>query len=57
MSNIDFIMRFENGECEEHEVVEEFQKMIDDNSVWQLQGSYGRTATSLIEQGYCTPRS
>ena len=30
-----------------------FQEMIDDGSVWKLQGSYGRMATALIEDGHC----
>lgn len=48
-----FFMRFENGECEQDEIVEEFQKMIDSGAVWKLQGAYGRSAKSLIEQGLC----
>jgi hypothetical protein len=31
-----------------------FQEMINDGSVWELQGAYGRTAVYLIEQGICT---
>lgn len=51
--NIDFIIRFENGEATDDEVIANFQAMIDDGSVWGLQGSYGRTAAALIEQGFC----
>lgn len=51
--NIDFIMRFENGEATDDEIIENFQRMIDNGSVWSLQGFYGRTAASLIEAGYC----
>lgn len=49
-----FIMAFEGGEVTEEEVIEGFQNMIDSGVVWQLQGMYGRTAASLIEQGLCT---
>jgi len=54
MPSIDFIIRFENGEAEEEEVITEFQNMINSGMVWQLQGFYGRTAARLIEAGLCT---
>jgi hypothetical protein len=44
-------MRYEQGELEEEETIELFQHLIDVGLVWQLQGSYGRTAQALIEQG------
>lgn len=52
-----FIMRLE-GEADDltqDEVIEGFQRLIDTGAAWSLQGSYGRAAMSLIEQGYCTP--
>ena len=55
MVSIDKIIAFENGEQSEQETIEMFQEMIDDASVWSLQGSYGRTAAHLIEAGLCTP--
>jgi len=54
MPSIDFIIRFENGEAEEEEVITEFQNMINSGIVWQLQGFYGRIAANLIEAGLCT---
>ena len=51
---VDFIIRYEGGEVTDDEVIENFQRMIDDGSVWGLQGSYGRFAAYLIEQGYCS---
>lgn len=53
MPNIDQIMKFENGEMEQDEVVEMFQELINSGMAWKLQGSYGRTAMVLIEAGYC----
>jgi len=50
---VDFIMDFENGDADEKKVVEHFQKMIDNGTVWQLQGSYGRVAQKLIDKGLC----
>ncbi|WP_152346615.1 hypothetical protein [Brevibacterium sp. CFH 10365] len=54
---VGFIMRLE-GEADDltqDEVIEGFQYLIDTGMAWSLQGSYGRAAMSLIEQGYCTP--
>lgn len=53
MPNLDFIIRFENGEADADEIISEFQKMIDSGVVWTLQGFYGRTAAALIEAGHC----
>lgn len=53
MPNIDDIIAYENGEMDDDQKVEFFQKMIDSGVVWQLQGSYGRTAAYLIDAGYC----
>ena len=50
---VGFIIQFENGDVDEDEVIEGFQHLIDSGIVWQLQGSYGRTAIALIEAGYC----
>jgi len=53
MPNIDNIIAFENGELSQEDTVKMFQEMIDDGSVWGLQGSYGRNATALIQSGLC----
>ena len=50
---VGFIMQFERGEVSFDELTDGFQHLIDSGIVWKLQGSYGRTAESLIEQGYC----
>jgi len=56
-NQLDFIMRFEEGELEsEEEMVEGFQHLIDSGMVWQLQGFYGRTARDLIDAGLCHQR-
>jgi 3',5'-cyclic AMP phosphodiesterase CpdA len=51
--NVDQINAFEDGSQSEEETVEMFQAMIDDGSVWGLQGFYGRTAMDLIRSGQC----
>jgi hypothetical protein len=50
---VDFIMDFESGNASDDEIIENFQKMIDDGSAWNMQGCYGRMATALIEKGLC----
>jgi len=49
-------MDYESGNMGYDEAVEFFQGLIDSGMAWTLQGSYGRTAKSLIESGVCTRR-
>jgi len=44
---------FDGQEHTEDEIIEAFQYLIDCGDAWKLQGFYGRTAASLIEQGIC----
>jgi len=44
---------FEEPENEQ-EVIEAWQYLIDTGLAWQLQGFFGRTAQSLIDEGICT---
>lgn len=39
----------------EEQVIEAWQTLIDSGLCWKLQGFFGRTAASLIEQGVCSP--
>ena len=41
----------------EEQVIEAWQYLIDTGMAWKLQGFFGRTAASLIEQGVCQPRA
>lgn len=54
MDNLDQIISFEQGELDEEDTIKLFQELIDSGLAWSLQGSYGRTAQSLIEAGVCT---
>jgi len=51
MDTVDLIMEYECGELEEKKVIELFSELIKSGQAWSLQGSYGRMAMSLIEQG------
>ena len=57
MDTLDQIIAFEQGELDEAATIELFQALVDNGMAWQLQGSYGRTARSLIESGLVTERS
>jgi hypothetical protein len=53
MDYIDTLIAYEQGELDDDQTIDFFQELIDSGVVWSLQGSYGRAARSLIDQGYC----
>lgn len=53
MINISSLMAYEDGSLDEDAIIDMFQEMINDGSVWSLQGSYGQIAIDLIRQGIC----
>lgn len=57
MNLVDEIIAYESGELtSEEEIIDFFQKLIDSGLAWKLQGSYGRMAMHLINNGFCNPR-
>ena len=56
MDILDGIIRFESGELDDEEIIELFQALVDSGLAWQLQGSYGRAAQTLIDEGLVTRR-
>lgn len=53
MGLVDSVIKFEDGLMDADEIAEFFQGLIDSGVIWQLQGSYGRIARSLIDSGVC----
>jgi len=52
------LIDYETGNMEsEEEQIEFFQSLIDNGLAWELQGSYGRLAHALIDNGYCHNRA
>lgn len=51
---VDQIMAYEGGEMDFDQIIEFFQQLVDSGLAWQLQGSYGRTARRLIDNGMIT---
>lgn len=54
MPDVGQLMAYENGELDNAATLELFAQLIASGMAWQLQGSYGRAAASLIERGYIT---
>ncbi len=54
MSGPDYlaVMAYEQGELDLPGVVSLFSALVASGMAWQLQGSYGRMARALIEDGY-----
>lgn len=48
------LIAFESGALGEDQVIDLFQDLIDSGMAWELQGTYGRTAVALINNGFCT---
>jgi len=51
MDLVDKIIAFESGVLEGEQTLELFAELIENGQAWTLQGSYGRTAQSLIDKG------
>lgn len=56
-SQLDRMVAWEEGQLDEDDTVKLFQELIDSGLVWRLQGSYGRFANALINNGLCHYRT
>lgn len=52
MDFLDKIIAFEQGDLEDHEIIAMFQDLLDNETVWQLQGNYSRMAQKLLDTGH-----
>ncbi len=48
------LIQYEEGELDDTETLDLFQELVNTGIVWELQGSYGRTAQALLEAGDIT---
>lgn len=55
MSLVSQISAYESGELSPTETLVLFSELVKSGLAWQLQGSYGRTARALIENGQLSP--
>jgi len=49
---IDYIIDYESGTLSDQDTLQMFSYIIKTGKAWSLQGHYGRTASSLIEDGW-----
>ena len=50
---VGFMAAYEADQLNADQVAEGFQHLIDSGLVWELQDSYGKIATTLIQAGHC----
>ena len=53
MTLTDRIVAYETEGLSDAEFIKLFQDLINNGMAWTLQGSYGRTAKALIDNGKC----
>ena len=51
------IIQYENGELDDEEVCDLFAELVESGLIYQLQGTYQRTAQALMDAGYIRPAS
>lgn len=56
MSLTSKIIAYEEGELSDNEIIDLFAELISTGMAWTLQGSYGRAAKNLIDNGIISPQ-
>ena len=56
MDQLSLMMQWEDGGLSDEDTILLFQSLIDSGLAWKLQGTYGRTASNLIDCGDCHVR-
>lgn len=54
MTKPQLLADYEQGLLDFDDTLALFQDLIDSGLAWRLQGSYGRTAQALLDEGYLT---
>ena len=54
MTKPQLLADYEQGLLDFDDTIALFQDLIDSGLAWRLQGSYGRTAQALLDEGYLT---
>lgn len=54
MIPLELMIRYEQGDLNKTEFLDFFALLVKTGQAWTLQGRYGRTAQSLIENGWIT---
>ena len=49
---VEYIIDYENGTLDSDQILDLFAELIRTGAAWRYQGSYGRTAHSLIQNGF-----
>jgi hypothetical protein len=53
MELVDNLIKFDNGDMTDEEIISFMQELIDTEVIGSLEGRYGRAAMSLIRAGRC----
>lgn len=56
MELVDLIISYENGELSRDDTIDFFQKLLDSGTIYSLQGTYQRTAQSMLDEGLISLR-
>jgi hypothetical protein len=53
---VNYIIAYEDGSLNQEKTLQLFSYLVKTGMVWRLQGFYGRMASSLINDGFLSPK-